>query len=267
MSGTRHPDTSAVPRMPRRAGPPSARVLAGGLRCAVLDGKRAGLARGFTLMEMLLALAISAIVLAGIGGVFFSAMRLRERTLAALDQDVPLQQALQSLRRDLQGVLPPGGLMAWDFKCGAVNGSLGQSFGLQFSTTTGIIRDNAPWGDLQQVTYELRDPLSRNSGPGRDLIRTVTRDLLTTTALDYDEQTVLGNVDSVEFACYDGLNWRDLWDTSLMDTNLPTAVRVRIQMAGENNAAVRNQQPYELLIPLVTQSRTNSTQQTTTSGQ
>jgi hypothetical protein len=36
-------------------------------------------------MEVLLALAISAILLAAIGGIFFSAARLRERTTAMLD--------------------------------------------------------------------------------------------------------------------------------------------------------------------------------------
>src|SRR5262245_17488223 len=63
--------------------------------------------QAFTLMEMLLALSISAIVLAGIGGVFFSAMRLRERTTAMLDASGSLYQALSIMRRDLQGTLPP----------------------------------------------------------------------------------------------------------------------------------------------------------------
>src|SRR5437879_6245089 len=66
----------------------------------------------FTLMEMLLALAVSAIVVAAIGGVFYSALRLRERTAAAVDQAAPLRQALAVIRRDLQGVLPPSGLLA-----------------------------------------------------------------------------------------------------------------------------------------------------------
>ena len=42
------------------------------------------LSRGFTLMELLLAMGTSAIVLAAIGSVFYSAIRLRERTTSAL---------------------------------------------------------------------------------------------------------------------------------------------------------------------------------------
>src|SRR5690242_9113478 len=62
----------------------------------------------FTLMEVMLALTVSAIVLAAIGGVFFAALRLRDRTSAALDETAPLYQALSIMRCDFQGALPPG---------------------------------------------------------------------------------------------------------------------------------------------------------------
>jgi type II secretion system protein J len=219
--------------------------------------------QGFTLMEMILALAVSSIVLAGIGGVFFSAIRLRERTVALVDETVPLQQALTYLRRDLRGALPREGTMAGYFKCGALTSGQGQSLGLQFSTTTGVIRDDSPWADVQEVTYELREPTMRTPGMGKDLIRSVSRNLLSTTTLDYNDQILLGNVESLEVSCFDGLDWRDLWDTSLTETNIPAAVRVRIQMVADANLDIRNRQPYEMIIPLVTQPRTNQVEQTT----
>lgn len=212
-------------------------------------------------MEMLLALAVSAIVLAGIGGVFFSALRLRERTTALLDESLPLYRGLGFLRRDLKGALPPGGVMAGDFKVGAINSGMGQSVGLQFTTTTGVISDDGPWGDLQEVTYELREPTVRTGSGGKDLVRSTSRNLLSSGLLDYNEQWVMGNVESVEYACYDGMNWRDLWDTSITDTNLPAAVRVRIRTMADENVDLRNRQPFEIIVPLITQSRTNTTQQ------
>jgi type II secretion system protein J len=223
-------------------------------------------ARGFTLMEMLLALAVSAIVLAAIGGVFYSAMRLRERTTALLEKAAPLRQALDFLRRDLQGALAPGGLMAGDFKSGAINSSVGATAGIQFSTTTGVLKENSPYGDVQEVTYELRDPVIRTNGLGKELIRTVSRNLLSATTLDYNEQFLLGDVQSLQFECFDGMDWRELWDTSLNDTNIPNAVRVRIQLAAEN-IDYRYRQPVEMVIPLVVQSRTNLTQQASGSAQ
>src|SRR5438128_4659512 len=134
--------------------------------------------RAFTLMEVMLALGTSAIVLAGIGGVFYSAIRLRERTSAMLDEAAPLHQALGLLRRDLQGALPPGGVMLGDFKSGILSSGMAQGFGLQFYTSTGAINDNAPWGDIQQVTYELREPAQRAGAAGKDLFRSITRNLL-----------------------------------------------------------------------------------------
>ncbi|MEI8042765.1 MAG: type II secretion system protein GspJ [Verrucomicrobiota bacterium] len=217
---------------------------------------------GFTLMEMLLALAVSAIVLAGIGGVFYSAIRLRERTAALVDAAAPLHQALAFLRRDLLGVMPPGGVLAGDFRVGAISSGMAQAYGIQFSTTTGIIRDDVPWGDIQDVAYELRDPVERNYAGGKDLIRSVTRNLLPTATQDAEEQRLLGNIQSLQVACFDGTDWRDTWDSSLGDTNLPVAIRVRIQLATDNAGDARDRQPIEMIVPLTTQSRTNAIQTT-----
>jgi len=215
-------------------------------------------ASAFTLMEVMLALMVSAIVLAAIGGVFYSAIRLRDRTAAMLDESTPLHQALSFLRRDLQGALPPGGpyALVGDFKSEQLSGGIGQNFHLQFFTSTGMINDNAPWGEVQEVSYELREPLTRTGGTGRELIRSINRNLLATGMQEQNDQFLLGNVQSLEFACYDGYDWRESWDTSLSDTNLPSAIRVRIQLA----SAGGSQNPLEMIVPLLCQSRTNQTQ-------
>jgi prepilin-type N-terminal cleavage/methylation domain-containing protein len=227
-------------------------------------GSRPDTASAFTLIEVMLALAVSAIVLAAIGGVFFSAMRLRERTMAALEETTPINQALGIIRRDLRGTLPPGGVLAGPFKDGAVDDIAGTGFGLQFCTTTGQLTQKAPWGEVQQVIYEVRDSPQPSGRPAKNLTRSVTRNLLATTVVDSQDQVLLGNIQSVNFSCYDGMDWRDNWDTTLSDTNLPSAVRVRIQLAGDNPSDARNRQPIELIVPLTTQSRTNQTQTAST---
>ena len=229
--------------------------------------------QAFTLMEITLALAISAIVLAGIGGVFYSAVRLRERTMAMLDESVPLQQAFNFIRHDLQGALPPGGApqggipLAGDFKLQALGSGLGANYHIEFFTTSGSVNDNTSWSDIQFISYELRDSADRSRNTlGKDLVRGQNRNVLATAMQDPQEQPLLSNVQSLEFTCFDGVNWRDSWDTSLGDTNLPCAVRVRIQMAGDSSANARAQQPYEIVVPLVSQSRTNVPQTTATGG-
>ena len=73
---------------------------------------------------------------------------------------------------------------------------------------------------------------------------------------------MIGNIQSLQVACFDGTDWRDTWDSSLGDTNLPVAVRVRIQLATDNVGDARDRQPIEMIVPLTTQSRTNATQTT-----
>jgi general secretion pathway protein J len=215
---------------------------------------------GFTLLEVMLALAVSAIVLAAIGGVFYSAIRLRERTTAALDAVAPLHLALDLLRRDLRGTVASGGEMAGEFTSPAGGGALAQNSSIRFRTSTGTLKEDAPWADIQEVTYELRPSAQRGRSPGQDLFRSVNRNVLSSMGQDLDDQWLMGNIASLEFACYDGASWRDSWDTSSSNTNLPSAIRVRIQLADSASAVARNPEPYEMVIPLVSQSRTNQSQ-------
>lgn len=213
----------------------------------------------FTLMEIMLALATSAIVLAGIGGVFYSAMRLRQSTVAVIEEASTLHHAFAAIRRDLLGALPPTGNLAGDFKSGAAAG-MGFTTGasLQFSTTTGHINESVPWGDVQEVVYELRSSTGARRNAGGELVRLVTRNLLSTTQLEMDEQLLLEGVESFEVSCYDGYQWLETWDTSLGETNLPSAVRIRLLMTAPEGQDSRDREPVELIVPLVCQSTTNA---------
>jgi type II secretion system protein J len=219
--------------------------------------------KAFTLIEMLLAVAICAIVLVAINGVFATAVRLRDKTSAAVEESLPLNRAIDMIVRDLKGTVGPGGYLAGDFRCGAqamgatmgLSGEAG-SAGLDFYTTTGALSDKIPWGDIQEVFYELKAPSDRN-GAGMELVRCVNRNLLATTTTTPEIQSLVTNVQTLQFECYDGMQWRDTWDTSSGDTNLPAAVRIRIQLATQQSEAALNQKPLELLVPLVTQTLTN----------
>ena len=220
--------------------------------------------KAFTLIEMLLALAICAIVLVAINGVFATAVRLRDKTTNNVEESLPVNRALEALARDLKGAVGPGGFLAGDFKCGAqamgatmgLSGEAG-SAGLDFFTTTGTMSDKTPWGDIQEVFYELKAPTDRNQS-GMDLVRCVNRNLLATTTQTPDIHWLMGKVQTLEVDCYDGSQWRNTWDTSAGDTNLPVAVRVRIQLAARPGEEIaKTAQPLEMIVPLVAQMRTN----------
>jgi len=234
--------------------------------------QRSALSCGFTLIELLLGVAIFAIVLMAINTVFYSGLRLERATTRSLDERVALNQTIAILRRDLQGAVQPNsnGVFICDFVSGAARGStMGatKNSSIEFCTTTGVIKDELPWGDLQRVRYQLVEPADRTTR-GMDLVRVVTRNLLPTATEESDTQWMMGNVESLEFLTYDGSSWRDSWDTTTGDTGLPAAVRARFLLANTNQANNVSfaREPLELLVPLVTQARTNSLASTTTGG-
>ncbi len=223
--------------------------------------------RAFTLVEMILAIGIAAMVLIAVNAVFFTALRVRDAASDAVDAAAPVDQAVITIRRDLQcAVTPkPNGdsasavtdTLSGDFKVGSVTSpGINEVVAAEIYTATGALSDNAPWGDIQRVTYELKN--STSGGQGMDLYRSVARNLLTETTPDVEDQLMLSGVESVKFSCYDGAEWSDTWDTTdptSVSTNLPLAVRVDIQPAG---GGAKNWQPIEILVPIDSQSRTNS---------
>ena len=102
-------------------------------------------------------------------------------------------------------------------------------------------------------------PCSDRNQQGMDLVRCINRNLLATATPTPETQRLMGHVQTLEFDCYDGMQWRNTWDTSLTDTNLPVAVRVRIQLAARPGEDASKLQPLEMLVPLVSQTRTNLT--------
>lgn len=223
-------------------------------------------ARGFTLIEMILAIGIAAIVLIAVNMAFFTALHLRDDTAQMVDAASPVDSAIGFLKRDLEcAVTPTNGttkVLSGDFRVGASLTSVGVSdpVAIEMFTATGALSDSAPWGDIQRVTYELKTP-TQAGAVGRDLYRSVTRNLLSLSTPDVTEQLMLTGVASLKFSCYDGMQWDDTWDTTdptSLYTNLPVAVRADIQMAGPATLG-----PIEIVVPIDSQSRTNAVLTTT----
>jgi type II secretion system protein J len=213
----------------------------------------------FTLIEMLLAVGVAAIVLVVVNTALFTALRLRNTVSDAVDAASPVDQATTFLRRDLACcVTPTNGtskVLSGDFRVGDIT-SAGVSVpvAIEMFTATGALSGSAPWADIQRVTYELKNPTDP-AAAGKDLYRSVMRNLLPVSTPTVEDQLMLSGVQSIKFSCYDGAQWQDTWDTTgvtAVNTNLPLAVRVDIQMAGNPNAA-----PVELVVPIDSVAQTN----------
>ena len=216
--------------------------------------------QAFTLIEMILAIGISAMVLIVISSALMSTLRLRQATEDMVDAASPIDQATAYIKRDLQCVMTPTNgtskILSGAFRIGNLS-SAGVSGNVvaEMYTATGALSDSAPWGDVQRVTYELKD-----SGSGsQDLYRSVMRNILAITTPQVTDQLLMGGVSSVKFTAYDGQAWDDAWDTSNPNsiyTNLPAAVKVEIHLA---NIDSMGGDPITLVVPIDQESRTNAT--------
>ncbi|HLX71238.1 MAG TPA: type II secretion system protein GspJ [Verrucomicrobiae bacterium] len=209
---------------------------------------------GFTLIEVLLALSISAIVLIAVSMAFVGALRLRDRSEANLDQSLPAEHAMDLIRRDLKNAVAPGFMLAGPLQSGAFQGGVDANDGIQIYTTTGLITPNQPWAEIQKVSYGLQSSSDSKNG-GKDLIRAITRNLLATGPEDEDDQFVMSGVQSLTFSYFDGAEWLDTWDDTTQ-TNLPFAVRVNLQLAAADSDSPQPK-PIQLLVPLMAQVDTN----------
>ena len=228
----------------------------------------------FTLLELLIAVVAFAIVLAAINGVFYSALKLRNRSAASLEKSLPLTQALIILKRDLASLAAPGtlakelqtsptGSTSGEQRFGSLTGAAGgagalaSQVGPDFYTYSGLLDTASPWPSVQKVAYLLVDSTNRNA-LGKDLIRAVTRNLLPSgnVAEEPVEQLLLADVAEATFFFHDGTDWLESWDSATADPKLPRAIRLQLQMAFEDRAT--RQQPIELIVPIVTEASTNA---------
>lgn len=216
---------------------------------------------GFTMIELILSIGAAALILIVANQVLFTSLRLRNTVSDAIESAAPLELALDSIRLDLQGAVTPktNGLISGSFRSGNLSSTVNsQPVSLEFNTTTGSLRATEPWGSVQRVSYSLKNSVEDGAG-AMDLYRGVCRNLLATSVAEVEDQLLLRDVARMDVESFDGIQWLQQWDTtdtSGMTTNLPVAVRIRLQRGISWGA---NMVPVELLVPLSSQSRTNST--------
>jgi hypothetical protein len=193
-----------------------------------------------------------AILLVAIHAAFFGALRLRERTIDSIETSLPVEQALQTMQRDLANiVISTNGTFFGPLQTTNPTNNLPGQIGPDFYTSGGELDGMVPWGNVEKIDYLLTAPTNATGGPGQDLVRAITRNLLPVTQqpLPEEKHTLLSGVQSLTFLYYDGTQWDAAWDTT-QQTNLPLAIKVQIQMAARNPGVTTLNPPLELVVPL-----------------
>lgn len=214
----------------------------------------------FTLIELLAATAISAVLLIAVNTVLRNAMGLRDRVHEAQEASDLWNQAAAEIGRDLAHAVaggPPAGPMY-----GEPMGSAGKNAArLTFYSAGAAPSVDPPMGDTQKIQYSLIDAALFGLPGGRVLVRAVWRNPLIDPEGEPEYRPLMTGVSALSFEYYAGGAWENEWDSDLIEEGeppLPEAVRVNAVLAaadgeagtprrsGEDGGAVMT-----LVIPLV----------------
>lgn len=217
--------------------------------------------RAFTLLELLIATAVGAVVLLVINATFFSALRLHTATHDRIDQDLELQRALAIIRRDLTGIMLPanpnstttslrGQLSTESFSSSTGELVDGERISPDITTSSGRIDGWNAFADVQLVAYYLQpDATGRNT---KTLVRAVTRNLLPVQDYEATAEKLLPGVLTASMSFYDGYDWIETWDSATTST-LPSAIKLTLVIAPKSTSGLNtfNPAPVELIVPVL----------------
>lgn len=204
----------------------------------------------FTLLEVILALALGALAIVGAQSAFGSAFRLRLHAQERIEADLATHRALQIVREDLAGLLPRSGRFSGELQTAAGSeittpaGAL--TIGPDFVCTSGRVDAWSPFGDVQRVSYRLIP----NEGTSRDrftLVRSVSRNLLPMTEAEAETQILLEDVSAALFEFHDGSGWLTDWDSAAAQA-MPVAIRLTLERRARDDAAPAD--PITLVVPI-----------------
>jgi prepilin-type N-terminal cleavage/methylation domain-containing protein len=223
--------------------------------------------RGFTLIEVMLAMVAGALVLAAIYGIFTKAIHLRNAATERIRVSRVRARAELTIRNDLRNAVVSGGVLAAYLE-GSRDGHTSNFPGyLKFVAATGrTLSDQDTGSDLQQVEYYIVSDPDADAGAAKSglLVRAITRDLLATTQPAPVEESLLPGVDSMDITFYNGQSWINTWKFSTTDVTLPTAVRVVIQPSASPTGGAAK--PIEICVPWTTQPEIDLPTTTTTTA-
>jgi len=217
--------------------------------------------RGFTLLELLLAIAMSASVMLTLYMALSIGLRGRDTVTATLDPVRAANLAVDMARADLESLLPPGGgRLAGPYVATTALGTAPNSFAdtLSFYTVGGGTawippKDAATAGpgasNTGGRTFAAQDPLDegvrlveialRTDVTPNVLVRRVVRDVLNPVQPQPEEEILCRNVRSFHVEHYDYAAdvWEPEWHSDDLDNAIPSAVRITLQVEYKRRAS------------------------------
>lgn len=194
-------------------------------------GLRAAARRAFTLMEMLVAMAIMSVLAMSIYSSLHIAFNAREAAERALEPTRILTTSLQTIADELRNAVPVTGMLSLEF-LGTDDVENGyDSDSILFYNTAGY----RPWPDhesgFRRIEFVLADELISGD---RVLLRRTVSASLAPVVPEPEDMVICGGVRSFNVRYYDGSSWVDSWDSASHDDSLPYAVEITLELQPRN---------------------------------
>lgn len=177
--------------------------------------------KGFTLLEILIALSLVAILATALYGVYFSLMRGRESATAGMEARRELRVTLDMLRREINSTFYNRSNKQLHFVVEDRDIFGKPASALELTTITPPNIGNFPISDLAIVRYQ---PIEKGK---RIVLARQARDLFF--KIDPVKYPQMEDLEGFLIECYDGNKWVKSWDTAI-NMGLPKSVRITISV-------------------------------------
>ncbi len=197
-------------------------------------GKRTSRTRGFTLLEMLVAMSLICVLAGSLYASLHIAFKARNSAARAIDATRTMELALNLLEQDLRCAAIPKGVLASTFVGQDGKDAFGNDAdSLVFCCTAATL---APLSDeaAGQVAGDMRkvELLCEPSGGSDEqvLLRLVTTNLLAPVEVEPREEVVCRSVRAFNLRYFDGTEWQESWDAGAYENALPLAVEITVEV-------------------------------------
>ena len=198
---------------------------------------------GFTLLELIVAMALMNIIAVALYSSMRTGFVAKQNCQATLKPYRSVTPIFEFIRKDVTSAMRPDGILAGVFEGeSAPFTNMQDADTLSFYSGAYQPKEDEIASNVIHVQYVL------GTDPERDQVilkRLTTKNILSPTAVEPDEEVIGRGIAGFDIKYYDGTSWLNTWDSSEKDSTLPWGIRVTISIVDENRGRFsQNDDPY-----------------------
>jgi len=187
--------------------------------------------RAFSLLEMLVATALGAVLAASLYASLGIAFKARRSALGAVEPVRKADIAMELLGEDIRSAVVPNGILAGPFVGEDGTDTQGRdSDSIVFYGSAASPELAEGIGDIKKIELGC---VPADDGRGQVLVRLITTNLRAPRTVEPVQEILCRGVYSLNLRYYDGSIWSEYWDSTTADNALPCVIEVTLQLISD----------------------------------